>query len=433
MTLADYQADLAACVRCSSCKWIPFNQMQSARFAKNCPAISRFNFHAYSGSGRMNMALSLLSGRSDLTETVTEVIYRCQMCGACDIHCKVYREVIEVAEALLEMRAHCVEQGQLVVEHMAMIDSLKRENNALGEPRAERGAWAEDLGLADANTGTAEVLLHAGCRFSYDPDLRDAIRSVAALLREVGVDVAIAGTEESCCGGRAYELGYQGEARNFADDVQARVKAAGARILVTACADCFATFNYLYPRMAVDLAIPVLHTSQLLEEFARKGRLRLRREQPLRVTYHDPCHLGRLGEAYLGDWPGDKRQRPAALRRTGKRGVYDAPRKLLAAIPGLELLEMERIRQYAWCCGAGGGVLEAHPEFAAWTAGERLAEARSSGAEALVTACPWCERSFRDAPAEADRRFTELMIYDLHELLAAAAGVTEGVTSSAIG
>jgi len=423
---------MASCVRCSSCKWIPFNQMQSSRFAKNCPAIARFNFHGYSGSGRMNMALSLLSGRSELTETVTEVIYRCQMCGACDTHCKVYREVIEVAEALLEMRAHCVEQGQLIVEHMAMIDSLKRENNTLGEPRAERGIWAEDLGLEDANAGNVEVLFHAGCRFSYDADLRDAVRSAVALMREAGVRVAIAGTDESCCGGRAYELGYQGEARNFADDVASGVKAVGARIMVTACADCFAAFNYLYPRMKMDLGIPVLHVSQLLEEFVRKGRLRLRQKQPLRVTYHDPCHLGRLGEPYLGDWPGDKRQRPAALRRAGKHGVYDAPRRLLEAIPGLELVEMERIRQYSWCCGAGGGVLEAYPDFAAWTAMERLEEARSTGAEALVTTCPWCERSFLDVPLADSPSGTELKIYDLHELLAVAAGLREGVAARAI-
>jgi Fe-S oxidoreductase len=184
--------------------------------------------------------------------------------------------------------------------------------------------------------------------------------------------------------------------------------------------------------MKVDLGIPVLHVSQLLEEFVRKGRLRLRQKQPLRVTYHDPCHLGRLGEPYLGDWPGDKRQRPAALRRAGKHGVYDAPRRLLEAIPGLELVEMERIRQYSWCCGAGGGVLEAYPDFAAWTAMERLEEARSTGAEALVTACPWCERSFLDVPLADSPSGTELKIYDLHELLAVAAGIREGVAARAV-
>ncbi len=428
MTLEDYREDLAACVRCSSCKWIPFNQMRGSRFAKNCPAVARFNFHAYSGSGRMNMALSLLSGRSDLTEPVAEVVYRCQMCGACDIHCKVYREVIEVAEALLEMRACCVEQGRFLVEHMLMIDSLKREDNPLGEPKAARGDWAEGLGLPALSAGGTDVLFHAGCRFSYDPDLRGAARAAVALLSEAGLRVCVAGAEEACCGGRAYELGYQGEARNFADDAASRVKATGARVLVTACADCFAAFNYLYPRMRVDLGIPVLHTSQLLEEAVRGGHLRLKQPQPLSVTYHDPCHLGRLGEPYLGDWPGDKRDRPPALRRAGKRGVYEAPRRLLTAIPALELREMERIRQYSWCCGAGGGVLEAFPEFAEWTARERLAEAGATGAETLVTACPWCERSLLDAAAGE----SPLPIRDLHELLAAAAGIREGVSAGAV-
>lgn len=125
----------------------------------------------------------------------------------------------------------------------------------------------------------------------------------------------------------------------------------------------------------------------------------------------------------MGKWDGDKRERLRSLSRTGKNGVYDSPRNVLLSVPGLELAEMERIRQYAWCCGAGGGVIDAFPEYAAWTAAERLEEAASTGAEALVTSCPWCERVFTDAVEETG---SDLVVRDLSELLLEACAGDEG-------
>jgi heterodisulfide reductase subunit D len=420
MALSDYLRDMEGCSRCSSCKWVPFNQIKSWRFAKNCPSICRYNFHAYSGSGRMIIGNSILSGRSELNDNVAEIIFRCQLCGACDTACKVYRDDIDLTEVLLELRSHCIEQGQLIVEHMAMIDALKREDNVLGEPKAKRGEWAEGLAVKDINTESCEVIFHAGCRYSYDPDLRDTVRGAVSLLLAAGVDVGIAGAEESCCGGRAYELGYRGEAENYADDLASRVKASGAKLLVTPCADGYAHLKFLYPRMGKELPVEVLHITQYLERLAGQGRLRLRDEVPMLVTYHDPCHLGRMGEPFLADWTGDKLQRPMSLKRAGRKGIFEEPRGLIRSIPGMELVEMERIREYSWCCGAGGGVLEAWPDFALWTASERLEEARATGAEALVTACPWCVRVFRDAAAESG---TDLPVYDLADLVMLSAGI----------
>ncbi len=414
MALADYRADMEGCSRCSSCKWVPYNQIKSWRFAKNCPSMVRYNFHSYSGSGRMITGHSILLGRSELNDEVTEMIYKCQMCGACDAACKVYRDDIDLTEVLLELRAHCVESGQLMVEHMVMIDALKAEDNVLGEPKAKRGDWAEGLAVKDINTERAEVLFHAGCRYSYDADLRGTARGMVELLVAAGLDVGIAGREESCCGARAYELGYRGEAENYADDMCSRVKASGARTLVTPCSDGYAAFRFLYPRMGKDLGVEVVHMTEMLARLLEEGRLRPRRKMPMTVTWHDPCHLGRMSEPFLGDWSGDKLERPMSMKRAGRTGVYDAPRSVLAAIPGLELVEMERIREYSWCCGAGGGVYEAFPEFAAFAAAERLAEAEATGAEALVTACPWCERVFREAVEETGSR---LEIYDLADLV----------------
>ncbi len=422
MALSDYKRDMEGCSRCSSCKWVPFNQIKSWRFAKNCPSICRYNFHAYSGSGRMIIGNSILSDRSELNDAVTEIIFRCQLCGACDTACKVYRDDIDLTEVLLELRSHCIESGQLIVEHMAVIDALKREDNVLGEPKAKRGEWAEGLQVKDINKEQCEVLFHAGCRYSYDPDLRDTVRGAVQLMLRAGADVGIAGAEESCCGGRAYELGYRGEARNYAEDLQSRVKASGAKILVSPCADGYAHLKYLYPRMGIELPCEVLHITQYLERLVAEGRLRLREEVPLLVTYHDPCHLGRMGEPFLADWKDDKLQRPMSLKRAGRKGIFDEPRNLIKSIPGMELTEMERIREYAWCCGAGGGVFEAFEDFALWTATERLEEAGATGAEALVTACPWCVRVFRDAAAESGM---DLPVYDLTDLAMISAGIAE--------
>ncbi len=426
MGLKELQSDMEGCSRCSSCKWVPFNQMKSWRFSKNCPSITRYNFHAYSGSGKMIMANSILQGRSELNEAVADIVYHCQLCGACDAACKAYRDDIDINEVLLEFRAYCVENGFLIPEHLDMVESLKREDNTLGELKENRGLWADGLGLKDINTEKVEVMFHAGCRFSYDPGLRETVRGVMEVLLDAGVDVGIAGKEEACCGGRVYELGYQGDGENFADDMIQRVKASGAETLVTACSDCYATFIYLYARMGKEMPVKVLHISQFLEGLIREGRLPFKNEIPMRVTYHDPCHLGRKGEPYVGDWTGkNKLKRREDQKRQGWFGIYDPPRNVLRALPGIELCEMERIREYSWCCGSGGGVLEAFPEFATATARERLEEALSTGAEALVTSCPWCEGIFRETVEESG---LDLKIYDVNDLVRIALGLQGGGT-----
>jgi Fe-S oxidoreductase len=139
----------------------------------------------------------------------------------------------------------------------------------------------------------------------------------------------------------------------------------------------------------------------------------------LAVTYHDPCHLGRLSEPWA-HWEGKKVPGdrfvfdPPKPYRRGTGGCYEPPRELLRSIPGVKLTEMPRIKEYAWCCGAGGGVSESNPEFAQWTAQERIAEAESSGAEALVTACTGCEKGLGAAARASGSR---LAVYDLVELI----------------
>lgn len=416
MALQDYVNDMQRCSRCSLCKWPPLAQIKSWRFSNVCPSMAWGNFHSYSAGGSFITALALLEGRIDYSDKLLEIVYQCQMDGACDVSCKVNRD-LEPLEAMLELRAKCVADGQLLPAHMAVMESLRSDDNTLGEAKAERGRWAEGLDVKD----TADVLYFAGCRFSFDQDLWEAARGAVNLLRTAGVDVCISGREEACCGGRAYEMGYQGELTKYAEHNIEAWRAAGVRTVVTSCSDCYGTFRYLYPKIGKTTDIEVLHITEYLNRLLDEGKLSPTKEVPLRVTYHDPCHLGRLSEPYA-PWDGEEKKvlgqvnvtDPPKEYRRGANGVYRAPRDLLNSIPGVELVEMERIKEYAWCCGAGGGVREAYPEFAMWTAKERIEEAMATGADALVTACPWCERNFGDA-LEQDRG--KMKVLDIVTLL----------------
>jgi len=414
MSLQDLKRDMEGCSRCSNCKWTPHLQIKSWRFAKTCPSVDRFNFHAYSGGGKMNMANSILEERSDLTDAVADVIYRCQLCGACQVSCQAYRDDIDLADVLLEFRAMCVQEGYVLPEHLDIIESMKREDNTMGMLKADRDKWAEGLDLSDINKHQVEVLFHAGCRYSYDEDLQGIARASVEILQTAGIDVGIAGRDEACCGGRAFEIGYQGELKNYAEDMAGRVRASGCKILVTPCSDCYYTFKYLYPKNNLNLGVEVLHITEYIDSLISDGVLKPKKSSKITVTYHDPCHLGRRGEIYK-EWHGDdKLERSVKYKQTGKLGIFEPPRNILRAIPGVNLVEMERIREYSWCCGAGGGVLEAEPEFAEWTAADRIEEAKNTGAEAIVTACPWCERVFKDVVAEQGNNFK---VYDVMELL----------------
>jgi Fe-S oxidoreductase len=378
------------------------------------------NFHAYSAGGKMIAALALLDGRIDYTDKLVEIIYQCQMDGACDVSCKVNRDM-DPLEVMLELRAKCVEEGQVLPAHMVMIESLKSDDNTLGEPKAERGKWAEGLDVKDIAKEKADVLYFAGCRYSFDQDLRKITRDALSLLKKAGVDVGISGKEEACCGGRAFEIGYRGELTKYAEHNMETWNAAGVRTVVTPCSDCYGAFKFQYPRLGKEMNFEVLHITEYLDRLIKEGSLKPTNKVPMQVTYHDPCHLGRLSEPYI-PWEGVERKvlgqvivkDPPKDYRRGTNGIYEPPRDVLRSIPGLELVEMERTKEYAWCCGAGGGVKEAYPEFALSTADERIEEAMATGAEALVTSCSWCERNFRDA---LERSGAKIKLYDTVELL----------------
>jgi Fe-S oxidoreductase len=419
MSLEDFAAEMDRCSQCSYCKWIPFDQMKSWRFAKNCPSVSYNNFNSYSARGRYAVARSLLNGQSGYSEKVRDIVYQCMTCGACDVSCKVCRYNLEPLQMVRELKFRLVEEGQCLDEHKAIVDSLNKENNTMLLPKKGRGEWAQGLDVPRLFSGKADILFHAGCRFSYDKDLWEPARAAVLLLKKAGVDVGIMGESEVCCGGRIYSMGYRNDFVRFAEENMKAWEKAGVKTVVTSCADGYHAFKRLYPELGS--RVEVLHTVELIDRLIKDGKLTLRSGFPMTVTYHDPCHLGRQGEPYI-PWKGVEKKiknqiivyEPKRPRYNGALGIYDPPRDILTRIPGVELVEMERIREYSWCCGAGGGVREAYPELSLWTAAERITEAKATGAEALVSACPWCERNFMDAiGAQGDT----MKVYDIVELV----------------
>ena len=358
-------------------------------YLPSCPPGQKFQFEGYFASGKMLIGRGLQEGALSLEdEDVLERIYTCTACRACDENCGGLpkEHIVEVIEALRQM---AVSEGCLIPAHTLMIDSLRKNDNVLDKPKAERGAWAEGLGLKDITTEKADVTYHAGCMLSFDPEIWGAARDAIALLQQAGVDVGIAGNEEACCGGRAYEIGNLGEFTKYAEHNLETYNGSGASKVIVSCSDGYSHFKLLYPKVNAKMNFEVLHIVEYLDQLIKEGKIKFTKEVPMKVTYHDPCHLGRYN------------------------GVYDPPRDVLHSIPGLELVEMERSREYSWCCGAGAGVKEAYPDFALWTANERIKEAKATGATALVTSCPWCERNFTDAIKEYGEK---IEVYDIAEI-----------------
>jgi Fe-S oxidoreductase len=414
MPLEDYRAEMESCCRCSACKFIPLEQITGQEHSYACPSIQRFNFHSYSGGGRMGFGLGLLQERVEYTPKTAEVVYNCNLCGACDVSCK-YAMEFDVLEPLYAVREECVDHGQTVPVWDKLVEGMAKGAPTLVNPGGKRGRWAKDLDVKDARKDKPAVLYHAGCLAGSDEASGRVAAAAVSLLKKAGLDVGIAGDKELCCGGRAYEMGYRDEAIEQAELNVARFKESGAREIVTGCAHCYQYFKVLYPKLGVDHGLKITHISECLADLVGQGTLKPTKPVDMTITYHDPCHLGRLSEPWIA-WKGVQRERhmrvydPPRVLRRGTHGVYEPPRELLASIPGLKLVEMDRIKEYAWCCGAGGGVRETNPEFAAFTAAQRLAEAESTGAEAMVTACPHCVQNLAGGS-------NDLKVYDIVEIL----------------
>jgi len=417
MSLEKYRWDLVNCERCSMCKWVHPWSVKSADRARICPSMQKYFFDAYSAQGRFDLARALLEHEIEITDKVLEVIYACTLCGACDVTCKFTRDM-EPLEILHELRKYVVEQGKGPLPgHMPAVDSIKKHSNPWLQPKTRRAQWAKKLKVKDLNKEKAEMLYFAGCTYSYNANLQKVAQATLRIIQEAGADVGILGNNEACCASPVLKVGMEDMFQEIARNNTKTFNELGVKKVITSCAGCYGAFQGHYPGVG-DRNYEVVHSVELLAQLIQEGKLKFTRSVPLKVTWHDPCHLGRGGERQ-DLWEGARIRwglsDPPRERNFGANGIYDAPRTILKAIPGIEFAEMERIREFSWCCGAGGGVRSAFPEFALFAARERIAEAQATGAEALVTSCPWCESNLGDAVSANEGTFKVVSLVELIE------------------
>jgi Fe-S oxidoreductase len=300
------------------------------------------------------------------------------------------KEPLKAGEAL---KTRLIEKGLAPLPaHKELLTSIANYDNPWKQPRAQKAQWAKELKLKNANEEKCEILFFAGCTPAFDPVLKHDIVNSAKILKGCGVDIGIFADKEICCGSPAIRLG---DRETFFSLVKRNIEEftkAGVKEIITQCAGCYHVLKYDFPEVPdiPEITFKVYHVSEYMESLLKEGKIKFTKEIPLTVTWHDPCHIGR------------------------HCGIYEEPRNILKAIPGIKLVEMERIKDQAWCCGAGGGVRAAYPDLAFKCAEERIEEAKETGAEALVTCCPYCEQNLAD-PLKAQGETMKL--YDLTDLM----------------
>lgn len=376
----------AGCVLCGSCYGHgPANPMEDEPgFKTKCPPYEFYRFQRFTPKTRWLLSQRVFHGLDPITPELKEVIYTCTTCLLCEEICGVRNDGHGPWDVTVAMREEMTEKDGPLEAHRLILDGLRQYDNPWSRPKSERGRWASGLGVAKLGEKKASTLLFAGCSADH-PSGRAGAVALAKLLKEAGEDFVILGQEEGCCGLYAKDLGFRREYYRLEEANLRMLKGSRIGRIITACGSCQRIWKD-YPEEAMR-GIEVRHGTEVLERLWRQGKLKFSKPVKSKITYHDPCHLGR------------------------GCGIYEAPRNLVRAVPGADLVEMPRNRRWSWCCGGGGGVPEAFPELAEWNAGDRLREAEGSGAERLVTSSALCVRSFQQIKQAA------LPVQDLFEFL----------------
>ena len=322
----------------------------------------------------------------------SELLWQCSTCWACVLVCP---QDVKPPEVITSLRSKRVETGKLPQELSDALTFIYKRGNPWGMAKADRAAWAEGLPLKTYEPGT-EWLWYVGCAPSYDPRNQKVAKALVEIFRRVGVDVGILGNEEKCCGDSARRLGEEGLFQLLAAENSMLFDELEAKKIVVTSPHSYHVIKNEYPKPAKanGKGRDVYHYSQLLAQLVDQGKLRFKEpDGELKVTYHDPCYLGR------------------------RNGVFDEPRFVIDSLPGVELVEMPRNRQKSFCCGGGGGRMwvEAKNEWER-PGVVRLKEALETGAQAIVTACPFCTIHLDEAVKTLNAE-DRIRVIDLAELV----------------
>lgn len=310
-----------------------------------------------------------------LTEIESEDIWRCTTCGRCPQRCPRDVKQIDSGVALRRIATEYQVFPPSVKPVRTASASLVGEGNPLSEERKNRGAWADGFSVKPFTEGM-DILYFPGCYLSYDPRLKKVARATATILNRAGVDFGILGEKENCCGESIRKTGDEEVFKRLAKENIKTFIDNGVKKILVSSPHCYHTFKNEYPEFMVNFE--VVHISQYLLELVNEGRLQLKKDHRKKVTYHDPCYLGR------------------------HNGIYDEPREILKKISGLELNEMVDSRVDSLCCGGGGGRIWMETPKGERFCDLRLEQAMGVGAEVLVTACPYCIANFEDSRLTLD-------------------------------
>jgi len=303
-----------------------------------------------------------------LSEIESEDIWRCVTCKNCVQWCPRGVDIISVTTSL---RRFATKWGTIPDSIHRAIASLASEGNPWGGERKERANWAKNMSIKTFTEDT-KFLYFPCCGPSYDPRLINVAKATANILQKAGVDFGILGPRENCCGESIRKAGDEELFRRLAkENIKTFIESGVKKILVSS-PHCYDTFKNEYPEEFM-VKFDIIHMSQFLIELIDSGRIKFTKAYERKVTYHDPCYLGR------------------------HNNIYEEPREILKRIPGLELVEMAENRENSLCCGGGGGGIWMDVPKEERLSNIRLAQATDTGASVLAVFCPYCMLNFEDS------------------------------------
>jgi Fe-S oxidoreductase len=299
---------------------------------------------------------------------------------------------VEIIDVMRSMRRVLVPDGVVpasIPNLRSVMTSLASVGNPFGQEPNDRAKWAQDLSVKEFTEGTA-LLYFPCCYPSYDPRLKKIAQATAKILTVAGVDFGILGSKEMCCGESVRKAGNETLFKRLARENIKTFIDAGVKTILVSSPHCYHTFKNEYPEFKTNFE--VMHITQYLFRLIKEGKIKITKEYKKKVTYHDPCYLGR------------------------HNGIYDEPRDTLKKIPGLELKEMADTRETSLCCGMGGGRVWMETAKNERFSDIRLNQALDVGAEELVTACPYCITQFEDSRLSL-KNSAAIQIKDITEVL----------------
>jgi succinate dehydrogenase/fumarate reductase iron-sulfur protein len=370
--------DFTLCIKCSIC--------YSA-----CPAAidDRFLGPASLTANYRFVADSRDQGCPGRLKPMADNIWLCTQCNSCTLFCP---KLVQCANALVEDHSLLVEAGNLPKTVIDVLERVYKYHNPMGTHQSKRMDWAKDLNVKTYPTTTkADVLFFTCCSNTFDLRNQDAAKNMVEIFNKLGVNFATLGAEEWCCGDHMLRMGEKGLFEELALHNVEMFHKLQAEKIVTLSPHCYNTFKNDKPY--TDAKLDVQHYTQFLAEAIKQGKIKPTKPAKRKAAYHDPCFLGKRND------------------------VYDSPRQVLQAIPGLELVEMKRTKQSSFCCGGGAGRVwteEAEPEKRPCM--NRVKEALDLGVDTIAVACPYCVTTLEDAVKVLDIE-NKIVIRDVLELL----------------